>query len=84
VQTDNRCIVWITWYMRQIPRYLQVAVNHKRVQQLLDPLGVEDIATLRTRFALSVTTLLQVWGIGQGGAVYAAQTRFDFNTIGSQ
>lgn len=52
---------WSTLYMEQAPRYLLEAKRTKYAQQLLRPLGVEKIETLRVRIDEGAAKLAQMY-----------------------
>ncbi len=52
---------WSTLYMKQAPRYLLEASRAKYAQQLLRPLGVENIETLRVRLVEGEAKLAQMF-----------------------
>jgi hypothetical protein len=79
--------LWMAWsslYVRHLPRYLEEAKRVKYAQQLLRPLGVEDIPTLRTRLAERTGILEKAWGAGPFRIWDNVLAGFDFNTIGSR
>jgi len=83
--TQPTTIVWIPWsalYLKQLPRFIQEAERIKYAQQLLRPLGVEDIDTLRARLKERTPKLEGVWG--DGGRWRYPLLGFNFNTIGSR
>ncbi len=55
---------WSTLYMRDAPRYLVDASRVKYAQRLLRPLGVEDVQTLRDRFAECAPRLRKLFNTG--------------------
>ena len=79
---------WLPWsslYLRQIPGFLQRAKRAKYAQQLLLPLGVEDISTLRSLLVERAGSLEMAWKtepfrMGFWDHILAG---FDFNSIGS-
>ena len=83
--TQPTTIVWIPWsalYLKPPPRYILGAERIKYAQQLLRPLGVEDIDTLRVRLRERVGKLAGAWG--DGGRWHYPLSGFHFNTIGSR
>jgi hypothetical protein len=82
--SSSQWISWIPWSvlgMRHPPRYLQEAARIKYAQQLLRPLGVEDISTLRTRLQERAGKLAELW---RNGFWHYAMVGFDYSTIGSR
>jgi hypothetical protein len=77
---------WSTVYMpdRQIPRFLLEATRFSYANQLLRPLGVEDIATLRTRLQESSLVLNDFWSRGFYMPWSSPLDGFDFDSIGSK
>ena len=80
---------WMPWSTvcmpdRQIPRFLLEAARFGYARQLLRPLGVEDLATLRTRLQESSLVLDDFWSRGFYVPWFGPLGRFDFNTIGSK
>ncbi len=83
--TQPTTIVWIPWsvlYLKQTPRYILGAERIKYAQQLLRPLGVEDIDTLRARLRERVGKLAGTWG--DGGRWHYPLSEFHFNIIGNR
>jgi hypothetical protein len=72
---------WSTLEMAQAPRYLLKASRSKYAQQLLRPLGVKDIETLRVCVAQGAATLRQIHG-----SLYPFHPlgNFDPGTIGNR
>jgi hypothetical protein len=82
--SSSQWISWIPWSvlgMRHPPRYLQEAARIKYAQQLLRPLGVEDISTLRTRLQERAGKLAELW---RNGFWHYPMVGFDYSTIGSR
>lgn len=82
--SSSERISWIPWSvlgMRHPPRYLQEAARIKYAQQLLHPLGVEDILILRTRLQERAGKLSELW---RNGFWHYAMAGFDYSTIGSR
>ena len=83
-EAPNRPDLWFPWswpYLQLIPSYLQKARREKYAQQLLLPLRVEDIPTLRVRLKERTAPLTRI--LGNGPWTYVIES-FDFDTIGSQ
>jgi hypothetical protein len=83
--TQPTTIVWIPWsalYLKQPPRYILGAERIKCAQQLLRPLGIEDIDTLRARLRERAGKLAGTWG--DGGRWHYPLSGFHFTTIGSR
>lgn len=83
--TQPTTIVWIPWsalYLKQPPRYILGAERIKYAQQLLRPLGIEDIDTLRARLRERAGKLAGTWG--DGGRWHYPLSGFHFTTIGSR
>jgi hypothetical protein len=79
--TSALCFPWSWPYLQQIPRYLQKARRGKYAQQLLLPLRIEDISTLRDRLKERTAPLTRI--LANGPWTYVIEA-FDFNAIGSQ
>ncbi len=82
--TASQWVSWIPWSvlgMRQPPRYLREAERIRYAQQLLRPLGVEDISTLRSRLEERTGKLAEAWS---NGFWHYAMAGFNFSTIGSR
>jgi hypothetical protein len=68
--------------LKQPPRFIQEAERIKYAQQLLRPLGVEDIDTLRARLKERTSKLEGAWGDGRHWRY--PLLGFNFNIIGSR
>jgi hypothetical protein len=76
--------MWAPWSMlamRYPPSYLRQAVQTKYATQLLEPLGVHDIPSLRRRLQDRAGKIVGWWG--QGFWHYPL-SGFDFNTLASR
>ncbi len=85
--TPNEWPVWMPWsslYMHQVPRFIQEAKRIKNVQRLLQPLGAQDIQTLRIRLIECAKSLEKGWGYRPFRFWNNIMVDFDFSTIGSQ
>ncbi len=79
---------WMPWssiYLQQTPHFLKRAKRAKYAQQLLLPLGVEDISTLRSRLVERAGSLEKAWKSEpyRMGFWDNSLAGFDFNSIGS-
>lgn len=88
VAEDPQWPLWMPWssiYLRQTPHFLQRAKRAKYAQQLLLPLGVEDISTLRSRLVERAGSLEKAWKTEpyRMGFWDNSLAGFDFNNIGS-
>lgn len=80
-------LLWMPWsslYIRHLPCYLEEAKRAKYAQRLLQPLGVEDIPTLRARLAERTGILEQAWGAGHFRIWDNVLAGFDFSAVGSR
>jgi hypothetical protein len=80
-QSIDSWFPWSTFYMEQAPRYLLEASRAKYAQQLLCPLGVKDVETLRVCVAQGAAKLRQ-----RHGSLYPFHPlgNFDPGTIGNR
>ena len=84
-ETVSSWIEWKPWsglYLHEMPRYLVDATNARVAEQMLRPLGVGDIATLRSRLAQRALRYGKLWSAT--GFWHSPLEGFDTNIIGSE
>ncbi|HVB73109.1 MAG TPA: hypothetical protein VNE38_06085 [Ktedonobacteraceae bacterium] len=77
---------WSTAHMSpyQPPRFLQKAIRFGYAKQLMRPLGVEDVSTLRTGLQKCSSVHNDFWSRGSMIPWFGPLDRLNFNAIGSK